>query len=125
MKSARPFVLLIHCSSSHFPRRRRPAPVPDSIGDDRAIQCSRDSRALIRVLGVLDAPQEPVIGLAEGEIRWRSMTAERDVTQRSRGTNASELSNRTALEIRRAQGRPGAHRTHGSRATKSTRQNHR
>jgi hypothetical protein len=25
--------------------------------------------------GVLDAPLEPVIGLAEGETRWRSMTA--------------------------------------------------
>jgi hypothetical protein len=24
--------------------------------------------------GVLDAPLEPVIGLAEGETRWRSMT---------------------------------------------------
>ncbi len=25
--------------------------------------------------GVLDTPQEPVIGLAEGETRWRGMTA--------------------------------------------------
>jgi hypothetical protein len=25
--------------------------------------------------GVLDTPLEPVIGLAEGEIRWRGMTA--------------------------------------------------
>jgi hypothetical protein len=25
--------------------------------------------------GVLDAPLEPVIGLAEGEARWRGMTA--------------------------------------------------
>jgi hypothetical protein len=25
--------------------------------------------------GVLDTPLEPVIGLAEGETRWRSMTA--------------------------------------------------
>jgi hypothetical protein len=25
--------------------------------------------------GVLDAPQEPVIGLAEGETRWRGITA--------------------------------------------------
>jgi len=27
--------------------------------------------------GVLDAPLEPVIGLAEGETRWRGMTAGR------------------------------------------------
>jgi hypothetical protein len=26
--------------------------------------------------GVLDAPLEPVIGLAEGETRWRGMTAD-------------------------------------------------
>jgi hypothetical protein len=26
--------------------------------------------------GVLNAPLEPVIGLAEGETRWRSMTAD-------------------------------------------------
>jgi hypothetical protein len=26
--------------------------------------------------GVLDTPMEPVIGLAEGETRWRSMTVE-------------------------------------------------
>jgi hypothetical protein len=28
----------------------------------------------LRRLGVLDAPPEPVIGLAEGETRWRRMT---------------------------------------------------
>jgi hypothetical protein len=28
-----------------------------------------------RERGVLDTPQEPVIGLAEGETRWRGMTA--------------------------------------------------
>jgi hypothetical protein len=28
-----------------------------------------------RSRGVLDAPPEPVIGLAEGETRWRGMTA--------------------------------------------------
>ena len=27
-----------------------------------------------RSRGVLDAPPEPVIGLAEGETRWRGMT---------------------------------------------------
>jgi hypothetical protein len=31
-------------------------------------------------LGVLDRPLEPVIGLAEGETRWRAMTAERAMT---------------------------------------------
>ena len=30
-----------------------------------------------RSRGVLDAPPEPVIGLAEGEARWRGMTGER------------------------------------------------
>jgi hypothetical protein len=28
-----------------------------------------------RRLGILDRPLEPVIGLAEGETRWRAMTA--------------------------------------------------
>jgi hypothetical protein len=28
-----------------------------------------------RLLGILDTPPEPVIGLAEGETRWRGMTA--------------------------------------------------
>jgi hypothetical protein len=28
-----------------------------------------------KIRGVLDTPLEPVIGLAEGETRWRSMTA--------------------------------------------------
>src|SRR5216683_5641407 len=56
----------------------------------------------------------------------RGTTAEGDVRLRSRGTNASELleANRPRNQ-KRAQGRPGAHRTHGPRATKSTRQNHR
>jgi hypothetical protein len=27
--------------------------------------------------GLLDAPTKPVIGLAEGETRWRGMTADR------------------------------------------------
>jgi hypothetical protein len=29
-----------------------------------------------RLHGVLDAPPEPVIGLAEGETRWRGMTVD-------------------------------------------------
>jgi hypothetical protein len=32
--------------------------------------------------GVLDAPPEPVIGLAEGETRWRGMTVLRAATIR-------------------------------------------
>ena len=31
--------------------------------------------------GVLDTPLEPVIGLAEGETRWRGMTISYGVTQ--------------------------------------------
>src|SRR5450759_2268182 len=40
----------------------------------RAIQYSRDICAQPRSRGVLDTPLEPVIGLAEGETRWRGMT---------------------------------------------------
>ena len=39
-----------------------------------------------RSRGVLDTPLEPVIGLAEGETRWRGMTA---VGARSDATKAS------------------------------------
>jgi hypothetical protein len=42
--------------------------------EKRAIQYSRTSVAKSRGRGVLDAPLEPVIGLAEGETRWRGMT---------------------------------------------------
>ena len=34
----------------------------------------RDGEFLPQGLGVLDTPMEPVIGLAEGETRWRGMT---------------------------------------------------
>jgi hypothetical protein len=34
----------------------------------------RDGEFLPQSLGVLDTPTEPVIGLAEGETRWRGMT---------------------------------------------------
>jgi len=37
----------------------------------------RDFSARHRRPGILDRPLEPVIGLAEGETRWRAMTAER------------------------------------------------
>jgi 2-polyprenyl-6-methoxyphenol hydroxylase-like FAD-dependent oxidoreductase len=48
-------------SPRHRPRRR-------------AIQYSRVSVMEPRSRGILDTPPEPVIGLAEGETRWRSMT---------------------------------------------------
>ena len=40
----------------------------------RAIQYSEVSVMESRSRSVLDTPLEPVIGLAEGETRWRSMT---------------------------------------------------
>jgi hypothetical protein len=41
----------------------------------RATQYSRESSDLRRSRGVLGPPLEPVIGLAEGETRWRRTTA--------------------------------------------------
>src|SRR5712671_380286 len=41
---------------------------------DRAIQYSEKSESDHWQFGLLDAPLEPVIGLAEGETRWRGMT---------------------------------------------------
>jgi hypothetical protein len=41
-----------------------------------------------------------------------------DATPRSRGAKSARVVVRTTLEKQRAQGRPGAHRTHGPRATK-------
>jgi hypothetical protein len=40
----------------------------------RAIRQSEASVMESKGCGVRDTPQEPVIGLAEGETRWRSMT---------------------------------------------------
>jgi hypothetical protein len=40
----------------------------------RAIQYSEASAIEVKVRGVLDPPLEPVLGLAGGETRWRSMT---------------------------------------------------
>jgi len=54
--------------------RHRSAPVLDLIGDDRAAQYSRAFVIEPRGCGILDPPLEPVIGLAEGETRWRRMT---------------------------------------------------
>jgi hypothetical protein len=41
----------------------------------QAIQYSRALVMKSKSRGVLDTPLEPVIGLAEGETRWRGMTA--------------------------------------------------
>ena len=38
------------------------------------IQYAAASRFDLDVYGILDRPLEPVIGLAEGETRWRAMT---------------------------------------------------
>src|SRR6266478_4299271 len=51
----------------------------DEVGDifrasKAAIQYSEASMMKSRSRSVLDTPLEPVIGLAEGETRWRSMT---------------------------------------------------
>src|SRR5882672_5497803 len=89
----------IQFSKSHSLRRRRPAPVPDPIGDDRAIQYPEAVVTEPRGRGVLDAPLEPVIGLAEGETRWRGMTAVGDANLRSRGTKCPSCWKLTALEI--------------------------
>src|SRR3977135_1839980 len=48
----------------------------------RATQYSEASMMESRSRSVLDTPLEPVIGLAEGETRWRSMTPQ--VKQRRR-----------------------------------------
>src|SRR6267142_1935043 len=55
------------------------APPQDEVGDifrasKAAIQYSEASMMKSRSRSVLDTPLEPVIGLAEGETRWRSMT---------------------------------------------------
>jgi hypothetical protein len=55
--------------------------------------------------GILDRPPEPVIGLAEGETRWRAMTAERVARFRRRAT-ASAQARRAKAEGATAQ--PGA-----------------
>jgi len=51
---------------------RRTASLP--LAYDRATQYSRDADDKPRSRGVLDTPQEPAIGLAEGATRWRGMT---------------------------------------------------
>jgi hypothetical protein len=41
----------------------------------RGIQYTSLSRSITTVSGILGHPLEPAIGLAEGETRWRVMTA--------------------------------------------------
>src|SRR5216683_103076 len=55
----------------------------------------------------------------------RGTTAEQDISSHSRRALRPSFASTLSLEKQRAQGRPGAARTHGPRATKSTRQNHR
>jgi len=69
------------------PLVHRPAPVPDPIGDDRAPPYSETSVLEPRSRGVLDARHAR--GMTTGG-KW-GMTAEQDVTPRSRGTHASEF----------------------------------
>ena len=54
---------------------------------DRATQYSRVLMMESNSRGVLDAPLEPVIGLAEGETRWRGMTVD------GLGTTCAPMSN--------------------------------
>jgi hypothetical protein len=54
------------------PPGRRIAPPDDRLR--RAIKYSEALAIEPKGRGVLDTPLEPVIGLAEGETRWRSMT---------------------------------------------------
>ncbi|HEU0149660.1 MAG TPA: hypothetical protein VFR21_22615, partial [Bradyrhizobium sp.] len=53
--------LLGHVHRRHAPRRR-------------GIQYAAASQFPSAVSGILDRPPEPVIGLAEGETRWRMLT---------------------------------------------------
>jgi hypothetical protein len=62
-----------HTLSRHRPPTgRREAPPDDGLR--RAIQYSEALVMEPRSRGLLDTPLEPVIGFAEGETRWRSMT---------------------------------------------------
>jgi hypothetical protein len=63
-------------------------------------------------------------------LRFNFQTAESNtsfafMSRHSRGARRPGCASNVPLRRKRAQGRPGAHRTHGPRATKSTRQNHR
>jgi hypothetical protein len=51
---------------------------------DRAIQYSVAPVIQSKGCGVLDTPLEPVIGLAEGESRWRSMTVSGEAARSAR-----------------------------------------
>jgi hypothetical protein len=64
---AKVYQVVIAMTVLNFMSRHRPR--------KRAIQYSEASAIEPRSCGVLDNPLEPVIGLAGGETRWRSMTA--------------------------------------------------
>ena len=78
----------------------------------RAIQYSETSVIESKSCGVLDTPLEPVIGLAEGETRWRSMTviASSDLSAVARrakaeGGRRKRRSNRFAFHLAPLAGR--------------------
>jgi hypothetical protein len=52
----------------------RPAPTTVIVRLDRRTGIPEAAAIKPRSLDVLDSPLEPVIGLAEGETRWRRMT---------------------------------------------------
>jgi len=62
--------------------------------------------------GVLDAPLEPVIGLAEGETRWRSMTERRE-SMFPRHEMPELFKQNHPQRDQRAQGMPGVRCTRG------------
>jgi len=55
--------------------------------------------------GVLDTPLEPVIGLAEGETRWRGMTALCSAEHAGRSEDFSPLKDSTNMEAQRLRDR--------------------
>ncbi len=63
--------------------RAHPQPSSRLDGLDRAIQYSRGGNNQSRGRGLVDHPPEPVIGLAEGETRWRVITRRQIAISRS------------------------------------------
>jgi hypothetical protein len=82
----------------------------------------RLSNPSLHICGAMDCFEEPVIRRRSAPTGWLAMTAVRhlDKTQRSRDAMCRALHRLYPSEKQRAQGKPGADRTHGSRATKST-----
>src|SRR3974390_2954168 len=58
------------------PRECGLVPSPSSCPRKRASSTPRPFCEASGLSGILDRPPDPVIGLAEGETRWRTMTAE-------------------------------------------------